>query len=158
MDVLSITTKYREDLLKFVKPYLTEKAYVWVRNLMSDVNHKVIASGDEYVPVKALVMYRNIIPFFKEYCSELTASSILFTLYVCAIELKVRSLGDEVESFEEFQEDIEMDDFAYVTEKSINDFDIITAEFLIQQYSTGEKKEDIWAGGLYALQTLDFIK
>jgi hypothetical protein len=156
MDVLSITTKYREDLLKFVKPILSEKAYIWVKNLMSDINHKVVSSDNEYISVKALIMYRNIIPFFKGYCSELTASSILFTLYACAVELNVRNVGDVIESYEEFQEDIDMEDWGFVTEKTIKDFDILVAELLIRKYSTNEDVE-IWAGGLYTLQTMDFI-
>ena len=84
MDVLSMTVKYRENLLKFIKPILSDRSYIWVRNLISDINHKIISADTDYIAAQAILMYRNIIPFFKTYCTELTPSSILssFTIFL----------------------------------------------------------------------------
>lgn len=157
MDVLSMTAKYRENLLKFIKPILSDRSYIWVRNLISDINHKIISADTDYIAAHAILMYRNIIPFFKTYCTELTPSSILFTLYSCAIELNIRKLGDEVETYDDFQMDIDMEDWPYVTTENIRYFDIRTAQLMIRQQVTGEVDEEIWAGGLCSLQTMDFM-
>lgn len=157
MDVLSMTAKYRENLLKFIKPILSDRSYIWVRNLISDINHKIISADTDYIAAHAILMYRNIIPFFKTYCTELTPSSILFTLYSCAIELNIRKLGDEVETYDDFQMDIDMEDWPYVTTENIRYFDIRTAQLMIRQQVTGEVNEEIWAGGLCSLQTMDFM-
>ena len=157
MDVLSMTVKYRENLLKFIKPILSDRSYIWVRNLISDINHKIISADTDYIAAQAILMYRNIIPFFKTYCTELTPSSILFTLYSCAIELNIRKLGDEVEAYDDFQMDIDMEDWPYVTAENIKYFDIRTAQLMIRQQVTGEVDEEIWAGGLCSLQIMDFM-
>lgn len=157
MNVLSMTAKYRENLLKFIKPILSDRSYIWVRNLISDINHKIISADTDYIAAHAILMYRNIIPFFKTYCTELTPSSILFTLYSCAIELNIRKLGDEVETYDDFQMDIDMEDWPYVTTENIRYFDIRTAQLMIRQQVTGEADEEIWAGGLCSLQTMDFM-
>lgn len=157
MDVLSMTAKYREDLLKFIRPVLDDRSYIWVRNLITDINHKIVAGDIEFIQAHAIVMYRNVIPFFKHYCSELNASCVLFTFYSCAIELGVRSLGNEVETYEQFQEDIDMEDWSLIDVTTIKRFDILTAQKVIKQQFEFEEDEEIWAGGLYTLETLDFL-
>lgn len=157
MDVLSMTAKYREDLLKFIRPVLNDRSYIWVRNLITDINHKIVAGDIEFIQAHAIVMYRNIIPFFKHYCTELTSSSILYTFYSCAIELGVRSIGNEIETYEQFQEDIDMEDWGLVDIETIKRFDMLTAQKIIKQKFEFKEDEEIWAGGLYALETLDFL-
>ena len=157
MDVLSMTSKYREDLLKFIRPILDDRSYIWVRNLITDINHKIVAGDIEFIQAHAIVMCRNIIPFFKHYCAELTASSILYTFYSCSIELGVRSIGNEIETYEQFQEDIDMEDWSLVDIETIKHFDILTAQKIIKQKFEFDEDEEIWAGGLYTLETLDFL-
>lgn len=157
MDVLSMTSKYREDLLKFIRPILDDRSYIWVRNLITDINHKIVAGDIEFIQAHAIVMYRNIIPFFKHYCDELTASGILYTFYSCSIELGVRSIGNEIETYEQFQEDIDMEDWSLVDIETIKHFDILTAQKIIKQKFEFDEADEIWAGGLYALETLDFL-
>lgn len=157
MDVLSMTSKYREDLLKFIRPILDDRSYIWVRNLITDINHKIVAGDIEFIQAHAIVMYRNIIPFFKHYCAELTSSSILYTFYSCAVELGVRSIGNEIETYEQFQEDIDMEDWGLVDIETIKRFDILTAQKIIKQKFEFNEVDEIWAGGLYALETLDFL-
>lgn len=157
MDVLSMTSKYREDLLKFIRPILDDRSYIWVRNLITDINHKIVAGDIEFIQAHAIVMYRNIIPFFRHYCAELTASGILYTFYSCSIELGVRSIGNEIETYEQFQEDIDMEDWSLVDIETIKHFDILTAQKIIKQKFEFDEADEIWAGGLYALETLDFL-
>lgn len=157
MDVLSMTSKYREDLLKFIRPILDDRSYIWVRNLITDINHKIVAGDIEFIQAHAIVMYRNIIPFFKHYCTELTPSSILYTFYSCAMELGVRSIGNEIETYEQFQEDIDMEDWSFVDISTIKRFDILTAQKIIKQKFEFDEADEIWAGGLYVLETLDFL-
>ena len=157
MDVLSMTSKYREDLLKFIRPILDDRSYIWVRNLITDINHKIVAGDIEFIQAHAIVMYRNIIPFFKHYCAELTASGTLYTFYSCSIELGVRSIGNEIETYEQFQEDIDMEDWSLVDIETIKHFDILTAQKIIKQKFEFDEADEIWAGGLYALETLDFL-
>lgn len=157
MDVLSMTVKYREDLLKFIRPVLDDRSYIWVRNLITDINHKIVAGDIEFIQAHAIVMYRNIIPFFKHCCTELTSSGILYTFYSCAIELGIRSIGNEIETYEQFQEDIDMEDWGLVDIETIKRFDILTAQKIIKQKFEFNEVDEIWAGGLYALETLDFL-
>lgn len=157
MDVLSMTNKYRENLLKFFKPILDDRSYIWVRGIISDINHKIISGDNEYIAGHAMVMYRNIIPFLKDYCDEITPAVVLYLFYSCAIQLGIRKLGDEVEELPEFQDGMDMEDWQEVTNTDLWKFDVYGAQTILERNLKGESVGNIWSGGLYSLHTLDFL-
>jgi hypothetical protein len=136
---------------------LSEKAFIWVRNLLSEINRSVVSIDNEWLSARVVLMYRNIFPFMKDYCTNANSFTILYTLYSCAIQLGVRNLGDEVESFSEFQDFVDTDDWSLVTREDITRFDIRTAQILVAGYAGAEHNE-ISGGGLYSLETIDFIR
>jgi hypothetical protein len=156
MDVLSMTVAYRENILKYVKPMLDERSNIWVRKVLSDINKKIITVDNDYIAAHAILMYRNFTKFFEEFCTDVTPSAILFTLYACAIQLGVRHLGDEVETYEQFQDNIDMEDFEKVDVETVKEFDIRSAIEIIYSRTSDEPRE-IPACGLYTLELLDFI-
>ncbi len=159
MDVLSITSAYRENLCKFVRTYLDDKSYIWVRTLMSDLNKKVMLGPSDYIWAQSILMLRNFVPFFRDYCDEVTPGGILYTLYSCAIQLGVRKIGDSVEKLEQFIDDIDMEDWNQVNEQIINNFDVRAASCLVLKAYRGCSEEgcEVWGGGMYTLQTMDFL-
>lgn len=163
MDVLNITSSYRTELCTWIQTYLKGDAYLWSRKVISDINHTVVSMDKDYVAAQAILMYRNFIRFFNDHCDEVTGSNILFTLYICAIELGVRDFGDDVEQLPEFKEIIEEDDWKQMDKEHVHMFDMRQAAMLINKYYGVEREEAddsnrVWGGGLYTLQTIDFLE
>lgn len=157
MDTLSISKEYRENLLKFVRPYLSEGSFIWTRNLLNDINKKIVVCDNDYIAAHSLLMYRNIVKFFRKFCTTLDVGTILLTLYICAIELGIRKLGDEIEYYEEFTDNVDMDDWCDVTYDTIVDFDMVTVMHLISN-RIGKERREVFAGGINSLQVLDFVE
>ena len=151
MDMLNMTTEYRQNILKFIKPILDDKSYIWVGNLMSSINKAIVKDKGEFFISHALVMYKNFIPFMQRYCLEITPTAILYSLYTCAVELGLKKIGDEVESYQQFLQDIDETDYSNCDEETLKRFDMLMAMKLI----AGEEK--LFACGLYTLETMEFL-
>lgn len=158
MDVLVLTEEYRKSLLEYIKPYLSEQSYLWVRSLLSDINKKVGTLNNEKMCAHVLVMYRNIKRFFSDYCTDVNSSTILLTLYLCAIELGFRNVRDRIEQTDDFAYDIDMDAFVTTDKDDLINYDLAVVAWLTyNRLSKPDDKYIICAGGINCLHLIDFI-
>lgn len=159
MDMLSLTSTYRDNLFKFVRPYLNDDSYIWVRNLMTDINKCMTLHSTDTKVAQCILVLKNFVPFFRDCCDEITAGGLLYTLYSCAVQLGVRKLGDAVESLTQFRDEVDMEDWNMVNEVILNNFDVRAASTLVLKSYNGysEEGQEVWGGGVYTLQTMDFL-
>lgn len=157
MNAFELTNNCRTELLAYVKSILDGKSYVWVNNLLSDINKKMLINEDAVFNASVIMMYKNMKKFFTKYCKNVIPSNILLSFYVCALELGLKKLGDEIESFSQFTEDVDLDDWSKVTVNDIKKFDIET-NMLVLRKSLGYDDVDIRACGICTLQALDFYE
>ena len=107
MDVVTYTQHKRLDVLNYIKPIVSFESYSWVQSLFNDINKKMVVEKDDEFSAKVLSMYQNILDFFQQYVANLNAGSILFTFYMCSLELGVRGYNDSVTTLKEFTDYID---------------------------------------------------
>lgn len=156
MDILSITIDSRTELIKFVTPLLDDKSYKWFRDTINLINKSVIGSEDISVAVKVYHFYNNIKKFFTEYCTDFDAASVLLTMYICAIQIGVRFINDEVESFKQFTDGVDLNDWKSLCSNDINLFDLRMDLHIKHKHLSGEY-QDIPACGLMTLQSIELL-
>lgn len=158
MDYLSLTNKYRERLCEYLKSHLGQDEYIWARRLISDMNRRLIYFEEDDNPAHIMILYKNFQPYF-ERIRNVTASDLLLTLYMCSIQLGFRELGDVVESYPQFIDGVDMDDWANVDKNTIYKFDLYQALMLVNN-ALGhdvDAEDRFYACGIHTLQTMDFI-
>ena len=156
LDIVTETSNKRGELLSYIKSKVSESSYIWARNLLADITKKVLTQKNDEFSIRVYPLYKNCVKFFTEYCSEVTPGGILLTLYLCAIELGVRSVGDSVESLEEFIDEIDMEDWDCMNLEAAINFDLVAATLVTQKY-LGMDSDDIFACGLHTLNLIDFV-
>lgn len=159
MDIVSLTQSKRAEILAYVKPRVSFESYSWIFNVFNDLNKKILFENDEVLAVKVYPMYENLISFFEDFSNEVSASSILFTVYSCALQAGIRSIGDCIENLPEFQDGIDMSDWDKVNLQSINAFDMRTSCILAGKGMPDHNNDDgVWGCGLVTLTALPYLK
>ena len=158
LDIVTETSNKRGELLSYIKSKVSESSYIWARNLLSDITKKVLTMKDDEFSIRVYPMYKNCLKFFTTACDEVTPGGILLTLYLCALELGIRKVGDSVEKLDEFTAEIDMDDWGLMNADVATNFDLYTSALLLQRQSGMAKENGVWACGLHTLNMLDFIK
>ena len=158
LDIVTETSNKRGELLSYIKSKVSESSYIWSRNLLSDITKKVLTMKDDEFSIRVYPMYKNCLKFFTTVCDEVTPGGILLTLYLCALELGIRKVGDSVEKLDEFTAEIDMDDWGLMSADVATNFDLYTSALLLQRHSGMAKENGVWACGLHTLNMLDFIK
>ena len=156
MNALKSTVDYRQKALDYLKPILCSNSYIWVNNTFSTINKQILTQKDDRFEADAILFYSNLINFLENHVTDITSGKALLTVYVCAIELGVRELGDEVEEYMDFQGEVDMDDWRTNTVESIKNFDMVICTKLMQNVYAQEKYEII-GGGLLSLYTVSLM-
>lgn len=157
LDIITATANKRNELLTYIKANVREESYVWARNLLSDMTKKVITMKDDEFTIRVYPFYKNVKFFFTDICTELSPGCILLTLYICAIELGIRTVGDSVEKLKEFTDEIDMNDWDTVDVSTAIDFDLRASTILTQKYFGMEDTGELYACGLNTLNLIDFV-
>lgn len=157
--MVEATVQYRTEFIKYVSGILSPQSCVWVKKLFSSIN-KMLLTNDIEVCSKVYPMYKNILRFVRDYCDECEPANILLTLYICGIELGVVSLGDEVETYKEFTESVDMEDWALMTAEDIVRVDMRSECALIARVTSIDPDDypTIQFGGLRAISLLDYME
>lgn len=155
MSALSDTIGKRQDLMKFLLENLSYESNVWARDMIGRMN-KLFSSNNSDGFIKVKYFYDNALIFFTEYIEDITASEILCTIYICALQVGVVDFGDSVESNSEFLECIDIDDWKFVNIDTLKDFDIRTAMLIVSSLYTHEPQE-IRCGGIFTMQLIDYL-
>lgn len=158
LDIVTETSNKRGELLSYVKSKVSESSYIWTRNLLSDITKKVLTLKDDEFAIRVYPLYKNGLKFFTEVCDDVTPGGILLTMYLCALELGIRQVGDQVEKLDEFTAEIDMEDWGLMSVDVAVNFDLYTSTLLISKHSGMKDIVGIWAGGLHTLNLLDFVK
>lgn len=156
LDIITATTNKRGELLSYIKSKVSNESYIWARNLIADVSKKVLTMKDDEFTIRAYPFYKNTKLFFTDVCDEVTPGGILLTLFLCSAELGVRSIGDSVGNLKEFQDEIDMDDWANMTMEAVVNFDMLTSTYIAQKRFGMDTNGAVWACGLHTLNLLDF--
>ena len=160
IDIITATSNKRGELLAYIKSRLSNDSYTWARNLVSDITKKIVTIKDDEFTIKAYPFYKNSKKFFEKVCTEVTPGGILLTLYLVAIELGIRDVGDAVEKLPEFLEEIDMEDWSEMNYDAAVTFDLYVSACIINKRVGNENYEDneIFAAGLHSLGLLDLIQ
>jgi len=153
MNALKSTTDYRQKALDYMKPILCSNSYIWVNNVFSVINKRVLTRKDDKFEANAILFYTNLVDFLDKHVTDISSGKVLLTVYTCAIELGVCELGDEVETYMDFKEEVDMDDWRQMTVETIKNFDMVITTKLMQNVYANEKYEII-GGGLLSLNTV----
>ena len=130
-----------------MEPILSGRSYIWVRNLVSDINRKIITMDSDYISAQAIIMYRNIVPFFKK-CNRDNFIGCLIEPKGHGIYLnqKMASYGipmQDEDFIDEFFRDRRMDKVARanVVIPTLNTFPIIVSENITEDVFSELKQE-----------------
>lgn len=158
IDIITATGNKRGEFLSYIKSKVSSDSYTWARNLISDITKKVITAKDDEFTIKAYPFYKNAKRFFDEVCTEVTPGGILLTLYIVAIELGIREVGDSVEKLKDFTDEIDMEDWSLMSCETATNYDLYVGACMINnKFGVSEDGNEIFAGGLHALGLLDLM-
>jgi hypothetical protein len=158
MDVVTYTQHKRLDILNYIKPILSFESYSWVQSLFNDINKKMVVEKDDAFSAGVLSMYQNILDFFQQYIVNLNAGSILFTFYMCSLELGVRGYNDSVTTLKEFTDYIDTSNISELNIEHIVKIDSNTLHIITGKYLGQEMSEEIWTGGLLTLNAIGYYR
>lgn len=123
MDLLNSLSGYRNELLTFVRPYLSNQSYAWCRNTLNKIVRDSMVGTNDSLVCKEVIALRNFVIFFREHASDITPCGILMTLYMVSLQLGHKQFGDTVESFEDFKEQTDADEWKQMNIDAVNSFD-----------------------------------
>lgn len=156
IDIITSTGNKRNEMLSYIKSKVSSDSYIWARNLISDITKKVMALKDDEFTIKVYPLYKNFKRFYTDVCTEVTPGCILLTLYIVAIELGLREVGDSVEQLPEFVDAIDMDDWDRMSYDTAISFDLYVESCIVaNRFGAGDN--EIFACGLHTFGLLDFI-
>ncbi len=154
MDILELTKNDRDELLKYLDGVLSFKAMKWARETMQKINDGVKRGDSKYI-ANVITFYRNIRTLLEDNISDTEECNVIFTFYLCALQLGVRKINDEVESFESFEMLVDKDDWKDSTPEIITRFDMYCYQQLTKQL-LGEE-HNLACGGLITLSILSNV-
>lgn len=154
MDLLNELSVYRNEVQEYIRPHLSNKSYVWCRGVLNDIVRSSMLGTRYGVVCKEIIALSNFKRFFEEHASDVTPGGIIVTLYIMAIQLGLKSLGDEVETYEEFIEQIDEDDWSLVDKDQINNFDLLMHAQVIENMIY-EGNNEITACGIKTLISIE---
>lgn len=158
IDIVKGMESARLELLSYVKGILDADSYIWLRKLMSDINKQTLKTEDDDFASRVWPLFNNCLLFFKEYCTDVTAGSILVTFYIAALELGVREVGDSVEQLKQFTDEVDMEDWDLMNVEYAVRFDIRTSLIISCGFFDICDDMEIFAGGLHTMMTIDAVR
>lgn len=159
MDMLQITSNYRTELLAFVKTKLNDSDYMWVRNFLTAVNKKAIMGNDDYTASRIILMYSGMTRFLRDEMKHVTPGGILYSFFICGVELGILTVNDPVLSRQTIVDEIEEEGIQLLTKADVYAMDAITQTLLLRKYLGDEAAwEESFACGLISIHSLVFYK
>lgn len=153
MDLLSLTTRNRKELISFVSKTLNKESMLWVRNLINNLNRLIVETDDLELFNHVSSIYNYMLDFFLLYSSDLDAGSILLTFHICAVQLGLSDVHGSVEELQQFWESIDKDDWDKVTIEDLYSFDVRIDESILNYIRYGDEL-DISACGIVTLSRI----
>lgn len=146
MELLNELSNYRTEVLEYIRPHLSNKSYTWCRGVLNDIVRSASLGYKCDTVCKTIISLANFKKFFEVYASEITAGGILITIYAIGIQLGLRELGDSVEAYDEFIEQINEEDWKQVSKETITDFDLVMRMHLMENLIQGNIHEVLACG------------
>lgn len=153
MDLLNSLSEYRNELLFFIRPYLSNKSYAWCRNTLNKIVRNSMVGTNDNTICKEIIALKNFIVFFRDYTSEITPCGILMTLYMVSLQLGQKEFRDVVETFEDFIEQTDIDEWKQMDINAINSFDN-NMLFCVMDNIVNNAENDVMACGIKTLMAL----
>lgn len=158
IDIVESMTQQRTEFIKYCSDILSSESMLWVKRLFSNINKKIAIDKDDVLAVKVWPLYSGITKFFKDFADEVTAGSILLTLYICSIELGVLGFGDQVETFDDFTDFVDIDDWESVSYEDLLKLDLYSESVIVyRMVSCDYDHGTVLFCGLRTLSLLDYV-
>lgn len=153
MDLLEKLSMKRNEIQQYIKPILSDKSYLWCRSVLNDMVRNSMVNYQYDIVCKQILVLSNFKKFFEEYVTEVTPGGIITTLYLIAIQLRLRDLGDVIESYDEFIEDVDISELNPSDRDAVDIFDL-SIHMSILENKIYKSNNEIFAGGLNTLLLL----
>ena len=153
MDLLEKLSMKRNEIQQYIKPILSDKSYLWCRSLLNDMVRNSMVNYQYDIVCKQILVLSNFKKFFEEYVTEVTPGGIITTLYLIAVQLRLRDLGDVIESYDEFIEDVDISELKPSDRDAVDIFDL-SIHMSILENKIYKSNNEIFAGGLNTLLLL----
>ena len=153
MDLLEKLSMKRNEIQQYIKPILSDKSYLWCRSVLNDMVRNSMVNYQYDVVCKQILVLSNFKKFFEEYVTEVTPGGIITTLYLIAVQLRLRDLGDVIESYDEFIEDVDISELNPSDRDAVDIFDL-SIHMSILENKIYKSNNEVFAGGLNTLLLL----
>lgn len=153
MDLLEKLSMKRNEIQQYIKPILSDKSYLWCRSVLNDMVRNSMVNYQYDIVCKQILVLSNFKKFFEEYVTEVTPGGIITTLYLIAVQLRLRNLGDVIESYDEFIEDVDISELNPLDRDAVDIFDL-SIHMSILENKIYKSNNEVFAGGLNTLLLL----
>lgn len=139
MEAIKMINPYRDKIIDLVSKYSSEKVTIWVRKTLSLMIRKSFTVDNLYIQNRVALSIRNVYRYYKRFTNDEIGIFIAISLYMICIELDILNLGDEIESYDEFKEVTDEENWSNMSVAEVVGFDLYNSNIFYMKWLDKEE-------------------